>query len=249
LSAFGKEGRYYPAIKDYRGTIPTADLFGKAAAAKILLDEDFHVDGAFFRNVTSNPLEIALFRYSNKVGAIITYLLIQSMNPSNKVMGDTKNDEEKDLNVQRWMDDALSSLGSVLLPLFKEFIGPFLRNLHDEYFNDDGSIIHSKGGLHFLSYIYDRPLYTLKQKFISELMSAFSRSYPTISNELEKIRSELPRVVAQQINHWEYMADCFKQQKLCLHDYKPPPNKELDKSNNILHCRRCHKNKYKKNPS
>lgn len=246
--ANGKQGKYYPATKDYRGTVPTADLFGKAAAARILLDDDFPVDGPFFRNVTSNPLEIALFMYSNKVGAIITYLLIQSMNPSNKVTGDTINDEEKDLNVQRWIYDALSSLGSVLLPVFKEFLASFLRTLDDEYFDNNGSIDYSKGGLHLLNYIYDRPLYTLEQKSISELMSAFSRSYPTISNELEKIRSNLPRLVAQQINHWEYMADCFKQQKLCLHDYKPPSNKVLDKTNNILHCRKCHKNKYKKNP-
>jgi hypothetical protein len=43
------------------------------------------------------------------------------MNPSNKIMGDTKN-EEKDLNVHIWLDDAVSSLRPALLPLLKDAI-------------------------------------------------------------------------------------------------------------------------------
>ncbi|HET7284950.1 MAG TPA: hypothetical protein VFI70_09720 [Nitrososphaeraceae archaeon] len=84
----------------------------------ILADKDFH--SPFLRNmVTDKSLEYSLVMFSSKIGAIITYLLIQSMNPDNKIMGDTKNDEEKDLNVQRWIDDAISSLRPILLPVFK----------------------------------------------------------------------------------------------------------------------------------
>src|SRR5690348_5199443 len=37
----GKRGKYYPASKKYRGISVTADIFSKAAAAKILANEDF----------------------------------------------------------------------------------------------------------------------------------------------------------------------------------------------------------------
>jgi predicted transcriptional regulator len=245
----GKQGKYYPATKAYRGTTITADVFSKAAAGLILANEDFSVDSPFFRLIESGKaLQYALFDFSNKLGAIITYLLIQAMNPSNKIMGDTKNDEEKDLNVQRWLDDAMSPLLPALLPLFKGAISVHLESNYGDYFNDDGSVNLDKVGEDFLSFGYDRPLYTLKEEFISELMTAFSKSYPSITNELEKIRSQVPKVVAQKKSHWEYMSDCLKQQKLCKHDYKLPLDKSWSaKSNNkILHCRKCHKTKYDK---
>ena len=139
---------------------------------------DFPIDSPFLRNiVTENHL---LFMFSNKLGAIITYLIIQAMNPFNKIMGDTKNDEEKDLNVQRWIDDAMSSLRPALLPLFKDAISVHLESQYGNV-NDDGSVTFDKAGLDFMSFGYDRPLYTLKEEFISELMAAFSKSYPSIT--------------------------------------------------------------------
>jgi predicted transcriptional regulator len=245
----GKQGKYHPTTKGNRGTSITADIFSKAAAGMILADKDFPIDSPFLRNiVTDSTLEDALFKFSNKIGAIITYFLIQSMNPANKIMGDTKNDEEKDLNVQRWIDDAISSLRSVLLPLFKELIGTFVTSLYDDVINIDGSINYERLGLNVLSYDYDRPRYTLKEKSISELIMAFSKSYPSVTNRLQYIRSQLPRVVAEEISNWEYLSYCSKLQKNCKHEYKPPLNKELAvKSNNrILHCRKCHRTKYKK---
>ena len=163
-------------------------------------------------------------------------------------MGDTKNDEEKDLNVQRWIDDAISSLRSVLLPLFKELIGTFVTSLYDDVINSDGSINYERLGLNVLSYDYDRPRYTLKEKFITELIMAFSKSYPSITNRLEYIRSQLPRVVAEEISHWKYLSYCSKLQKNCRHDYKPPLNKELvvKSDNRILHCSKCHRTRYEK---
>jgi predicted transcriptional regulator len=245
----GKHGKYYPATKAYRGTIITADLFGKAAAGLILANEDFPIDSPFFINIgTGKALQYVLFMFSNKLGAIITYLLIQAMNPANKIMGDTKNDEEKDLNVQRWLDDAMSPLLPALLPLFKGAISVHLESHYGDYINEDGSVNLDKVGEDFLSFGYDRPLYTLKEEFISEVMAAFSKSYPSITNGLEKIRSQVPRVIAQQKSHWEYMSDCLKQQKLCKHNYELPLDKSWSaKSNNrILHCRKCHKTKYDK---
>ena len=201
----GKQGNYYPSTRGNRGTSITADIFSEAAAGMILADKDFPIDSPFLRNmVTDKPFEYALVMFSNKIGSIITYFLIQSMNPDNKIMGDTKNDEEKDLNVQRWIDYAISSLRPVLLPVFKELIGSFQTSRYDGCVNGDGSLNYDRAGINVLSYDYYRPLYTLKEKFISELMYAFSNSYPSITNRLENIRSQLPRLVVEEISHWEY---------------------------------------------
>ena len=137
----GKQGNYYPSTRGNRGTSITADIFSEAAAGMILADKDFPIDSPFLRNmVTDKPFEYALVMFSNKIGSIITYFLIQSMNPDNKIMGDTKNDEEKDLNVQRWIDDAISSSRPVLLPVSKELIGSFQTSRYDGCVNDDGSL-------------------------------------------------------------------------------------------------------------
>jgi predicted transcriptional regulator len=90
----GKQGKYYPTTKGNRGASITADIFSKAAAGMILANKDFPMDSPFLRNiVTDKPFEYALVMFSNKIGSIITYFLIQSMNPANKIMGnDTKND-------------------------------------------------------------------------------------------------------------------------------------------------------------
>jgi hypothetical protein len=78
----------------------TAELFSQACVARVLHNRDFAILSHFFKVLDNDELKNALFTFSNKVGAIITYLLIQSMNPSNKFMDDTK-DDEKDLNIER----------------------------------------------------------------------------------------------------------------------------------------------------
>jgi predicted transcriptional regulator len=115
----GKQGKYYPITKERRGTHMTADIFSKAAAAMILKNEDFPVDSPFFRNIVTDSPSDAMFVFSNKVGAIFTYLLIQAMNKSNRFTRDPKNDKEKDLNVDWWIDDAISSLRRFLLPILR----------------------------------------------------------------------------------------------------------------------------------
>jgi hypothetical protein len=80
------------------------------------------------------------------------------MNSENKT-GNAANDEEKDLNVERWIDDAISSLGYVLLPLFKEWINlPLtMTSLHGSMDSDGSSINYKRAGLEFLAYLRDRP--------------------------------------------------------------------------------------------
>lgn len=241
----GKQGKYYPT-SEYRGPIMTADIISNLAAGMILYNEDFQVDSPFFRNIEDEgSLDLTLFDFSNKVGAIITYILIQSMNPENKIIGNATNDEEKDLNIERWINDAISSLGYVLLPLFKERIRIPLTSLQDSLVDGNVSSICERAGLEFLADIRNRPQYILKQKWISELMGAFSNSYPNITRELEKIsKSKLEQLAARELNHFEHVKRRHIQQNKCEHNYGPLPNKAIvakSKNHNrrYEHCCKC----------
>lgn len=249
----GKQGKYYPSIKRYREPIVAADLFGKAAIERILAEEEFPVDSSFFKNNSNNgPFEYALFKFSNKIGAIITYLLIQSMDPSNKIIEEGKDDEEKDLNVKRWMDDAVSSFLPHLLPIFKELIVSLFHNfksLYEDYYDSNGSLDLHGGAVRSLGYAFKRPFYTLDHKFISELVTAFTNSYPSLASGLDKIKAQLPMDVAKQVSRWEYEAYRSQQQTICKHNYKKLTNLYLPikSKHNLIHCSKCHKTKYKMN--
>jgi predicted transcriptional regulator len=227
----GKQGKYYPT-SEYRGPIMTADILGKAAAVMILDKEDFQINSPYFRDTKGDDsLDLTLFDFSNKVGAIITYLLIQSMNSENKITGNATNDEEKDLNVERWIDDAISSLGFVLLPLFKDRITVPLTCLHFSSNSAISSIDYQKLGLEFVANAFRLPRYTLKQEFISDLMAAFSNSYPNIKRELKISNSKLQQLAARELDHFEHVKRRFTCQNKCKHDYEPPQNKVIvDKS-------------------
>lgn len=248
----GKQGKYYPT-SEYRGPIMTADIISNVAAGMILENDNLQINSPFFRNIANEKsLDLTLFDFSNRIGAIITYLLIQSMNPENKIAGNAANDEEKNLNVERWINDAISSLGYVLLPFFKEWIRVPLTmtSLQDSLVGSDDSSIYERAGLEFLADIRDRPQYTMKQKLISELMGSFSNSYPNIARELEKIdKSTLQQLAARELDHFEHVKRRRIQQNKCKHNYERPQNKIVDKSksrNRIYeHCRKCHKTKIK----
>ena len=86
----------------------------------------FPIDSPFFKNEIlddTSSIDDALLKFSNGLGATITYIIIQSMNPSFDIPGrDAKNDQEKDINVIRWFRDAMSALRNILLPLFKQYM-------------------------------------------------------------------------------------------------------------------------------
>jgi hypothetical protein len=245
----GKRGRYYPTTKKYRGISITADIFGKAAAGKILANEDFPINSPYFERsiIDKYPLDNALFKFSNGVGAIITYLIIQSMNRSNEIPGrDAENAKEQDINVNRWFNDGISTLGTHLLALFKEYIGCELDLSCNNYFNEDGTLDRDRLFAEYWRYGHTPPLFTLDEKYIKSLMMSFRRTYPSISNLLDGIRSKLPEAAIRQMNWIHYTWIRNRQQKICNHVFKPPRNTSLSDRyvDEVLHCSNCHKTKF-----
>lgn len=244
----GLQGKYYPATKEHRKTSISAEILGEVIASTILYDIDLKIKSPLFRR-SEQEIENALFEFSNKVGAIITYLLIQSMNPL-KFSGNTKNSVESDLNVETWIDDVITTLRPALLPSIKEHVGLHLESLNHGVVNSNGLINYDydKSVGAYIKYLYYRPSYELSDTIISELMTTFSILYPNLSKKFERIRSVLPQLVAEEVEHWEYMENKFEHQKVCRHDYRTPTNKALLEEyadDQIKHCRKCHKTKRK----
>ena len=254
VRASGKRGKYYPASKKYRGISVTADIFSKVAAGTILANGDFPIDSPYFDSkvIDENyPLDNDLFTFSNGVGAIITYMIIQSMNRSNEIPGrDAKNAEEQDINVNKWFNDGISTLGAYLLALFKEHMGSALVPSCYNYVKEDGTIDFDRAGLDFLNYSYTKPSFTLDEKSINNLTTSFCRTYPSICIHLDRISSRLPSAAIREIDRARYQRIRYRQQKVCHHIFGPPANKSLSAryQNNILHCHKCHKNKFVKKP-
>ena len=251
----GKQGKYYPATKENRDTLATADILGEVVASTILeFYKCFPIDSPFFKNEILDdisPLDYALLIFSNGIGAIIIYIIIQSMNPSFDIPGrDAKNDQEKDINVNRWFRDAMSALRDILLPLFKQYMsGPLLIS-NKNYAKKNGTPDLSRAGIDFLRHLFSSPSYTYKEKDAASLIRSFSRTYPNVSGYLEFVKSRLTLGAFWETNHREYERISYWNRKKCIHDYRLPSNKSLAAKygNNILHCRKCHRNKYIHNP-
>jgi predicted transcriptional regulator len=166
----GKQGKYYPSTKENRDTL-----------------------GLYFKNEIIDdvsPLDHALLMFSNGIGAIITYLLIQSMNPSFDIPGrDAKSDKEKDINVNSWFTDAISALRGILLPLFKQYISCPLTISNNNYVKEDGTIDLYRVGMDFLSQIFRSPSYTYDERYAANLITSFSRTYPNIYCYLDWVKS------------------------------------------------------------
>ena len=114
----GKQGIYYQATQSKTGSIVTPDLFAKVAADEMLLKKDFDLKSPFIRKMDTTDLpEYELFLFSNKLGAVMTYLLIESMSESNRVVTEPRNNHGSEPNAEMWVHDAISSLVHLIIML------------------------------------------------------------------------------------------------------------------------------------
>src|SRR5918995_473598 len=70
LRGSGLQGKYYPAVKEYRETSISAEILGSALASTVLEKNNPRIKSPLFRR-SEQEIENALFAFSNKVVAII----------------------------------------------------------------------------------------------------------------------------------------------------------------------------------
>jgi predicted transcriptional regulator len=132
-----KHGKYYPSTRLHQRKDLTADLIVKLYMKNILIDSDFLVESPSyfkyheesFRYVLEkdNSVNTALFNFSNKIGALVTYAIIESLNLENMIGQNSNNKKIINYNLERWLDDAISTLVSYVLPIFKDYIYNYLN--------------------------------------------------------------------------------------------------------------------------
>jgi len=183
-------------------------------------------------------LERPLLAFSNALGGFLTYVLIQAMNPANKITEGSKNSIEQDVMVQTWLEDVISLITPSVIRSFKYWVGSGLVFEDHVPLNVSASELFDKEGELFLKFLFERPYAIIEQRLISQLNQAFYKLFPNIHSKFEKIMCKLPKLIQRKEDHAEYMRYKIKQKTVCNHKYE-----RLRNQNNILHCRKCHNTK------
>jgi DNA-binding MarR family transcriptional regulator len=233
----GKQGKYYPVTKARRGISLTADILANSFVSNILDNDKFPIDNPFLNTnpIKFSELEHEVLKLSNIFGGFIIYVLIQSRNPANKIAHGSRNVKEKAIAIQAWLEDTISILMRDMSSLFFSHVYPHLESIggdipphpSDDYLNS---------GEFFL-----KALKLSEQEVVSELTNCFSDLFPNLSRELEQIRSELPKLLAEELKNIRHVAEKVKLQKTCMpHDYETI-EKYSDNHHRFERCRKCQK--------
>jgi len=158
------------------------------------------------------------------------------MNPSNIPSSDNIENDDINPEIERWFDDALSSLRSIAIPFLWTRILNQLMIVgypNDKYINVIKSNNWSDNRKQEIPYLFD-------DMTIQVLVQMLSRQYPKVIAKLERNRSRMPRIIEEQSRHSKYINYCLRTQQKCNHEYKVPLNKILyeNSGKKILHCRK-----------
>ena len=207
----GKFGKYYPNLKLKDNYFLESSIYSGEIAAFFDQNRIF-VTGNPPWNTNCRNLEDfkqLIPAFSTRLGAIMTYFLIQSMNISNKIIAGGNSKAEKDFLVKKWVKDIFSHIAVDILESFRFTIqDPLVAgderetslNIDVEDLREDVTIDDLSGVI---------PAYTLGDKVISDLETAFYASYPILFPYLDKMQSEIPQLTKM-----------MKLKLECAHNYK-----------------------------
>lgn len=165
-----------------------------------------------------SQLEKTIFEFSNQLGAYITYVFIQAMNPDNIkmpiVFSKKKNENitKKDKFVtEEWIKTAISSRLIQMLWKFRDCIKPF--GYVPDIQTEKGQKKREKLGY-----------YLLDKKAVDELSAAFGNLYRRLQTELDEIINNLPDSISWFKKQEEYITEKYERQDKCSkHDFSHSP--------------------------
>jgi hypothetical protein len=142
--------------------------------------EIVHKNTRYFEHKFKRNDEIGMeiFEFSVRIGAYITYLLINAMDPQNKLLADRKN-LDRDSLAKDWINNAMST--AILSRLLWEFKDMIYKSIG----------LFPKGFEETVKYRNRKPRYILDVKTAKRVYSTFARLYPSINERLENITSDL----------------------------------------------------------
>jgi hypothetical protein len=250
----GTHGKYFPTEEAYKDPLLKATLFGDDFRFKLLdekkglvlcnqIIEDYEinkvVDCTTYTSLykplftAEDEIEWTLFEFSNRVGAFITYALIQAMNPENNKM--TLSTRGQDEIVMKWAQNSVSR------------ILPFLvKNFNDFVYMATGQYPH--GYEEHVKFMDKSPRFVLDNPTIRRLLTAFDRLYPRLGYEFSKMMMNLPEALENYKKFIEEMREKRKRQQSCEHVYDREPAMTLYGYYG-KQCSKCHYIKRVKNPN
>jgi predicted transcriptional regulator len=241
----GRQGKYFPTEYAYRDTRLSADVFGSKFRSGLLkkdilvttnkgteyqIPPEYCIDFTIYRKyfepkfTEQDRIERTLFEFSNKIGAFITFTLIQAMSRDNKRLIFSKENIARDELIEEWIKNAILAIIPALAWEFKHAVYKSLDKYPKNY----------KSKVKFMS---RKPRFLFSKNDSQHLSNAFTRIYPLISYELEKILNELPNATDSFKAQIEYAEQKIKEQQSCKHEYGQP--------NDTLYgygrqCSKCH---------
>ncbi|MGH9975961.1 MAG: hypothetical protein ACRD8Z_09025, partial [Nitrososphaeraceae archaeon] len=154
----------------------------------------------------SSELEYSLFEFSNKIGAFVTYYLIQIMDTTRTKLTPNRS---TDYLLEEMVRKALSTIIPYAMSVFKDSVyksvGKYPLTYEDE-----------------IKYLQKKPRYIFESDIIKELRRSFVHIYPLMSYELEKIDERLSNELASFKEHLKYMHKKWEEQEVCKHEYNVP---------------------------
>ena len=244
----GKHGKYFPTQNLRQRKDIMAFFLIRASISMFFNEKDFIVNSPYFlfdENDLKQKLETeyfvgnAIFNFSNKIGAIITYLVIESMNPENNIASGESDHDIINIKLKYWLEDAISEFLPILQPLFKEYVYNHLDCLITKSKNKI-SKKDPHGLTAFVDYLFKTPN-TFDKDCIDELHSAFFEIYPNLNRPLNKIKEYYPKWLQKIEQEEKEFLQGKEQQKKCSHNYEYYKRGGTKK---ILKCKKCNKIKY-----
>jgi predicted transcriptional regulator len=224
----GLQGKYFPTEDAYKDQLLNAYLFGDNFKKNILRKDpiittdrkveyviplpwhcvDFTIYRRYFEPKfdDNSELEHTLFEFSNKIGAFITYFLIQIMDAERNKL---RSNGSTDLLLEEMVRKAILTIIPNAISVFKDSVHKAIDKYPNTYEDK-------------IKYLEKRPRYVFEKDIIKELRRSFIHIYPLIGYEFEKINERLADELVSFNKHLEYMQKKWKQQEICMHEYNVP---------------------------
>jgi Winged helix-turn-helix DNA-binding len=240
----GLQGKYFPTEEPYKDYLFNAFTLGHDFDFNLLKkDEDLVLTDKIsvapeYRDFTGyrryyepkfakmDKVERLLFEISNRIGAYITFVLIQAMNPNN--YDSTIPSDESDEAAEEWVRTAVSQI-----------LSPRLLN----YFKDAIYKATNRYPIGFKAqteYFKQCPRFRLDRNLLDQVLPAFKDIYPLLGLELEEITNTLPRALDIHKQNLDESRKISRQQKTCDHDWIKK-EVEIGKSRYFKYCVKCNK--------
>lgn len=169
--------------------------------------------------------EVLLYRFSLKLGSLLTYLFLKNMDPENfrKFTG-REPSLTNDILMENWISNPLFLIGAY----------QYLRKrIRDPIYNKPVSWKKSKKGPSYyiskkdFEALRNRSMYALSKERIKKLYTAFEKLYPSIYHELEKINEK-----SIDIMNRDHLSI---KQVACDHEY----TEKREQKKTFYKCRQC----------